>query len=197
MKLSGNFPITLWDERLPNAYADKDWNFATLLRMIRGKKWDALKERFESPGKDPWPTKLRACRLILGLPKNDAWTKAEINIYTGDAVIYSRRGKVVCLFADVVTATASSVRPTPCFPASASSWATRFADGSSMRWGLPLAAGVAGPVLHAHTHPMVLHMARLASPRRPCKLPAAHAGACHIDHPLKDNDPVKLIFPSS
>lgn len=127
---------TLWDERLPHAYGDKDWNFATLLRMIRGKKWDALKERFESPGKDPWPTKLRACRLILGLPKNDAWTKAEINIYTGEAVISSRRGKVavVCLFADVVTATASSVRPTPCFPASASSCATRFADGSSIRW---------------------------------------------------------------
>ena len=86
---------TLWDERVPDAYADKDWNFATLLRMIRGKKWGALKERFESPGKDPWPTKLRACRLILGLPKNDAWTKAEIDIAKGEVFIFSRRGKVV------------------------------------------------------------------------------------------------------
>jgi alpha-L-fucosidase 2 len=85
---------TLWDERIPDAYASKDWNFAEMLRMIREKKWDALSERFETPGNDPWPTKLRACRLILSLPKNDAWTKAELDISTGEAVIFSRKGQV-------------------------------------------------------------------------------------------------------
>jgi alpha-L-fucosidase 2 len=85
---------TLWDERIPESYNRKDWNFVEMLRMIREKKWAALSEKFESPGNDPWPTKLRACRLILRLPKNDAWTKAELDISTGEAVIFSRKGQV-------------------------------------------------------------------------------------------------------
>ena len=85
---------TLWDERTPEAYASKDWNFDVMLGMIREKSWNALSERFESPGKDPWPTKLRACRLILSISKNDAWTKAELDISTGEAVIFSRKGHV-------------------------------------------------------------------------------------------------------
>lgn len=84
----------LWDERTPSAYERKDWNFDRMLRLIRTKKWKQLVDEFEAPAYDPWPTKIRACRLILSLPKNDAWTGAELDISTGEAVLHSRRGSV-------------------------------------------------------------------------------------------------------
>ena len=84
----------LWDERTPEAYGKKDWNFARMLRLIRAKKWKQVIGEFESPAHDPWPTKIRANRLILTLPKNDAWTGAELDISTGEAVLFSRRGSV-------------------------------------------------------------------------------------------------------
>jgi alpha-L-fucosidase 2 len=85
---------TLWDERTPEAYERKGWNFERMLRLIRTKKWKQLVDEFEAPAYDPWPTKIRACRLILSLPKNDAWTGAELDISTGEAVLHSRRGSV-------------------------------------------------------------------------------------------------------
>jgi alpha-L-fucosidase 2 len=85
---------TLWDERTPEAYGRKNWNFDRMLRLIRAKKWKQVIEEFESPAHDPWPTKFRACRLILSLPKNDAWTRAELDVSTGEAVLHSRRGSV-------------------------------------------------------------------------------------------------------
>jgi alpha-L-fucosidase 2 len=85
---------TLWDERTPEAYGRKSWNFDRMLRLIRAKKWKQVIGEFEFPAHDPWPTKFRACRLILSLPKNDAWTRAELDISTGEAVLYSRRGRV-------------------------------------------------------------------------------------------------------
>ncbi len=84
----------LWDERTPEAYGRKSWNFDRMLRLIRAKKWKQVIGEFESPAHDPWPTKFRACRLILSLPKNDAWTRAELDISTGEAVLHSRRGRV-------------------------------------------------------------------------------------------------------
>jgi alpha-L-fucosidase 2 len=85
---------TLWDERTPEAYADKDWNFARMLRLISAKKWKQVVDEFETPAQDPWPTKIRACRLILSLPKNDSWTGASLDISRGEAVLRSRRGTV-------------------------------------------------------------------------------------------------------
>jgi alpha-L-fucosidase 2 len=85
---------TLWDERTPEAYGRKNWNFDRMLRLIRAKKWKQLVDEFEAPAYDPWPTKFRACRLILSLPKNDAWTRAELDISTGEAVLHTRRGRV-------------------------------------------------------------------------------------------------------
>ena len=84
----------LWDERTPEAYGRQSWNFDRMLRLIRAKKWKQVIGEFESPAHDPWPTKFRACRLILSLPKNDAWTRAELDISTGEAVLHSRRGRV-------------------------------------------------------------------------------------------------------
>ena len=84
----------LWDERTPQAYGRQSWNFDRMLRLIRAKKWKQVIGEFESPAHDPWPTKFRACRLILSLPKNDAWTRAELDISTGEAVLHSRRGRV-------------------------------------------------------------------------------------------------------
>lgn len=84
----------LWDERTPQAYARENWNFARMLKLIKAKQWNQVVEEFESPAQDPWPTKIRACRLILTLPKNDAWTRAELDITTGNAIVHSRRGRV-------------------------------------------------------------------------------------------------------
>lgn len=85
---------TLWDERIPAACKKKNWSFGRMLRLIRAKKWQRVIDEFESPAHDPWPTKLRACRLILSLPKNEAWTGAELDITTGEAVLHARRGSV-------------------------------------------------------------------------------------------------------
>jgi len=84
----------LWDERTPEAYGRKDWNFDRMLRLIRAKKWEKVIKEFESPAHDPWPTKFRACRLILSLPKTDAWMWAELDISKGEAVLHTRRGMV-------------------------------------------------------------------------------------------------------
>ena len=42
---------TLWDERTPEAYEKKDWNFSRMLRLIRAKKWKQVIGEFESPAR--------------------------------------------------------------------------------------------------------------------------------------------------
>jgi alpha-L-fucosidase 2 len=86
---------TLWDERTPPEYHDKSFHFDELLRCIRAEKWDRIVELFESPGaRYPWPTKLRACRLILSLPAADRWTHVTLDISTGVIELCSKKGRV-------------------------------------------------------------------------------------------------------
>jgi alpha-L-fucosidase 2 len=84
----------LWDERAPAAYADRNFHFSHLLRLLRAKNWRKIIETFESPFEYPWPTKLRACRLILTLPAADRWTHATLDISTGLIELFSRKGRV-------------------------------------------------------------------------------------------------------
>ena len=86
---------TLWDERTPSSCREKNCHFHELLRLIRAGQWEKITEIFEAPQSNyPWPTKLRACRMILSLPAADRWTRATLDISTGLLELFSRKGKV-------------------------------------------------------------------------------------------------------
>lgn len=59
----------LWDNRMPEPFTKPDWNWPSLLALVREKKWKEIAKRFITPGQSyPYPTKLPAGRLFVDLP---------------------------------------------------------------------------------------------------------------------------------
>ncbi len=59
----------LWDLRTPEIYKQKDWNYATIQRLVEEKKQAEVSRLFDTPyDQIPYPTKLPGGRLELTFP---------------------------------------------------------------------------------------------------------------------------------
>ncbi len=63
----------IWDCRMPEKTRNPDWNYATLCRLVAGKKYEEMLEVFEFDTPElPYPTKLPAGRIELNLDELQA-----------------------------------------------------------------------------------------------------------------------------
>ena len=62
----------LWDLRTPEIFKRKDWNYATLQRLVRTGDERQIQALFDNPYEDiAYPTKLPAGRLVLSFPQTE------------------------------------------------------------------------------------------------------------------------------
>jgi alpha-L-fucosidase 2 len=78
----------LWDLRTPEIYKRKDWNYATLERLVRAGDEKQIHALFDDPYDEiAYPTKLPAGRLVLSFPQTEKVNTFSLDTHRAEATV--------------------------------------------------------------------------------------------------------------
>lgn len=78
----------LWDLRTPEIYKRKDWNYATLQRLVRAGDEKQIQALFDDPYEDvAYPTKLPAGRIVLSFPQTEKVDTFSLDTHRAEATV--------------------------------------------------------------------------------------------------------------
>ena len=90
----------MWDLRTPEVYKRKDWNYATLQRLVRSGDQKQIEALFDTPyEKVAYPTKLRAGRLVISFPRTEKLDTFSLDTHRAEATVSIGNHRLAAFFA--------------------------------------------------------------------------------------------------
>lgn len=90
----------LWDLRTPEVYKRKDWNYATLQRLVRAGDEKQIQALFDDPYEEvAYPTKLPAGRLVLSFPQTQKVKSFSLDTHRAEATVEVGTHRLTAFFA--------------------------------------------------------------------------------------------------